>query len=52
MLGSFRPLGCPSARRQVSGTEHAHSVQSGAKGDGNPGIYGNPGIAESATYRF
>jgi predicted nucleic acid-binding protein len=27
-------------------------VQSGARRDGNPGIYGNPGNVDSATYRF
>jgi hypothetical protein len=27
-------------------------VQSGARRDGNPGIYGNPGNMESATYRI
>jgi hypothetical protein len=32
--------------------QHVGPVQSGARRDGIAGIYGNPGIVESATYRF
>jgi hypothetical protein len=43
------PKGRPSSRLRASGLL---SVQSGARRDGIAGIYGNPGIVESATYRF
>jgi hypothetical protein len=42
----------PANRSGTRGQVHALAVQSGARRDGNPGIYGNPGIVESVTYRF
>jgi len=43
-----------SIRGDEGGRERCESgaQQSGARRDGNPGIYGNPGDVDSATYRF
>jgi hypothetical protein len=50
----FADLGAPEAddAGSVALAMLSRAVQSGARRDGIAGIYGNPGIVESVTYRF